>query len=67
MPNDAIWSSDASRVEADSSSRGASKVTVSLDDAPAVAAILDRYSIRPIQKEAALRGIADKIVVYELP
>ena len=36
-------------------------------DAPAVAAILDRESIKPIQKQAALRGIADKIVVYEIP
>ncbi len=35
--------------------------------APAVAAILDRESITPIQKQAALRGIADKIVVYEIP
>jgi class 3 adenylate cyclase len=34
---------------------------------PAVAAILDREAITPIQKQAALRGIADKIVVYELP
>src|SRR6202142_3499495 len=36
-------------------------------DAPAVAAILDREAITPIQKQAALRGIADKIVVYEIP
>src|ERR1700739_1502726 len=36
-------------------------------DAPGVAAILDKEAIRPIQKEAALRGIADKIVVYEIP
>jgi class 3 adenylate cyclase len=35
--------------------------------APAVAAILDREAITPIQKQAALRGIADKIVVYEIP
>src|SRR3954447_16468600 len=36
-------------------------------DSPAVATILEREAIKPIQKEAALRGIADKIVVYELP
>jgi len=36
-------------------------------EAPAVAAILDKQSIIPIQKQAALRGIADKIVVYEIP
>src|SRR6201996_8248867 len=35
--------------------------------APAVAAILDKAEITPIQKQAALRGIADKVVVYELP
>jgi class 3 adenylate cyclase len=34
---------------------------------PAVAAILEKAAIRPIKKEAALRGIADKIVVYEIP
>jgi class 3 adenylate cyclase len=32
-----------------------------------VAGILDREAIKPIQKEAALRGIADKLVVYEIP
>src|SRR6202008_2234475 len=36
-------------------------------DAPAVAAVLDREAITPIQKQAALRGIADKMVVYEIP
>jgi len=36
-------------------------------DAPGVAMILQREAITPIQKQAALRGIADKIVVYELP
>jgi len=35
-------------------------------EAPGVAAILDREAIRPIRKQAALRGIADKIVVYEI-
>ncbi len=42
-------------------------ITGPVIDAPAVAAILDREAIRPIQKQAALRGIADKIVVYEIP
>ncbi len=34
---------------------------------PAVATILEQAAIKPIQKHAALRGIADKIVVYEIP
>jgi class 3 adenylate cyclase len=42
-------------------------VTGPVIDAPAVAAILDRAAITPIRKQAALRGIADKIVVYEIP
>jgi class 3 adenylate cyclase len=42
-------------------------ITGPVIDAPGVAAILEREAIRPIQKEAALRGIADKIVVYEIP
>src|SRR3979411_2664591 len=42
-------------------------ITGPVIDVPAVAAILDREAITPIQKQAALRGIADKIVVYELP
>jgi class 3 adenylate cyclase len=36
-------------------------------DAPAVAEVLKQREIRPIQKHAALRGIADKMVVYEIP
>ncbi len=42
-------------------------ITGPVIDSPAVAAILEREAIKPIQKEAALRGIADKIVVYEIP
>jgi class 3 adenylate cyclase len=42
-------------------------VTGPVIDAPAVTAILDREAITPIQKQAALRGIADKIMVYEIP
>jgi class 3 adenylate cyclase len=42
-------------------------ITGPVIDSPAVAAILDKEAIRPIQKQAALRGIADKIVVYEIP
>ena len=42
-------------------------ITGPVIEAPAVAAILDKEAITPIQKRAALRGIADKIVVYEIP
>jgi class 3 adenylate cyclase len=42
-------------------------ITGPVIDAPGVAALLDQKSIKPIQKQAALRGIADKIVVYEIP
>jgi class 3 adenylate cyclase len=41
-------------------------ITGPVIDSPAVATILAREAIKPIQKEAALRGIADKIVVYEI-
>ena len=36
-------------------------------EVPAVSAILEERAIKPIQKEAALRGIADKVLVYEIP
>ncbi|HET7492352.1 MAG TPA: adenylate/guanylate cyclase domain-containing protein [Bradyrhizobium sp.] len=42
-------------------------VTGPVIDAPAVAAILEKQAITPIQKQAALRGIADKVLVYEIP
>jgi class 3 adenylate cyclase len=42
-------------------------ITGPVIETPGVATILEREAIRPIQKEAALRGIADKIVVYEIP
>jgi class 3 adenylate cyclase len=42
-------------------------ITGPVIDVPAVAALLDKEAIKPIQKQAALRGIADKIVVYEIP
>jgi class 3 adenylate cyclase len=42
-------------------------VTAPVIDSPAVASILENAKLRPIQKEAALRGIADKMVVYEIP
>src|SRR6266436_740763 len=42
-------------------------ITGPVIDAPAVAASLDKAAIKPIQKHAALRGIADKIIVYEIP
>ncbi len=42
-------------------------ITGPVIDSPAVATILENAKLRPIQKEAALRGIADKMVVYEIP
>jgi hypothetical protein len=30
-------------------------------------ALLKERAIKPIQKEAALRGISDKVMVYEIP
>ncbi len=56
----------ASRVQGLATSQ-AIHITGPVIDAPAVAAILDKEAITPIQKQAALRGIADKIVVYEIP
>src|SRR6202158_2697960 len=56
----------AARVQGLSTSQ-AIHITGPVIEAPAVAAILDKESIVPIQKQAALRGIADKIVVYEIP
>ncbi|MGH6702513.1 MAG: adenylate/guanylate cyclase domain-containing protein [Bradyrhizobium sp.] len=56
----------AARVQGLSTSH-AIHVTGSVIDVPAVTAILDKEAITPIQKQAALRGIADKMVVYEIP
>jgi class 3 adenylate cyclase len=42
-------------------------VTAPVIDAPGVATILEKQALKPIQKQAALRGIADKMVVYEIP
>jgi class 3 adenylate cyclase len=56
----------AARVQGLSNSH-AMHVTGPVIESPEVAGILHRASIEPIQKEAALRGIADKIVVYEIP
>jgi len=42
-------------------------ITAPVNDAPEVATILEKEAIKPIQKHAALRGIADKMVVYEIP
>jgi class 3 adenylate cyclase len=56
----------AARVQGLSTSH-AIHITGPVIDAPAVAAMLDKAAITPIQKHAALRGIADKIVVYEIP
>ncbi|MDR3489230.1 MAG: adenylate/guanylate cyclase domain-containing protein [Bradyrhizobium sp.] len=56
----------AARVQGLSTSH-AIHITGPVIDAPAVAEILDKEAITPIQKQAALRGIADKMVVYEIP
>src|ERR1700712_4195664 len=56
----------AARVQSLSTSQ-AIHVTSPIIEASAVAAILTKAAITPIQKQAALRGIADKIVVYEIP
>jgi class 3 adenylate cyclase len=56
----------ASRVQSLSTSQEI-HITGPVIDAPGVAKILEKEALRPIQKEAALRGIADKIVVYEIP
>jgi class 3 adenylate cyclase len=56
----------ASRVQSLSTSQEI-HVTAPVIEAPEVASILQRQAIRPIQKHAALRGIADKMVVYEIP
>jgi class 3 adenylate cyclase len=56
----------AARVQSLSTSREI-HITGPVLDAPAVASILEKEAIKPIQKQAALRGIADKMVVYEIP
>jgi class 3 adenylate cyclase len=56
----------AARVQGLSTSQ-AIHVTSPVISALAVEAILRKAEITPIQKHAALRGIADKIVVYEIP
>jgi len=56
----------AARVQGLSTSQ-AIHVTGPVIDTPAVAAILEKQAITPIQKKAALRGIADTVVVYEIP
>ena len=42
-------------------------ITAPVIESPGVVTILEKEEIRPIQKHAALRGIADKMVVYEIP
>jgi class 3 adenylate cyclase len=56
----------ASRVQSLSTSQEI-HVTAPVIDTPAVVSILEREAIKPIQKHAALRGIADKMLVYEIP
>ncbi len=42
-------------------------ITAPVVESPDVTALIEKASIKPIRKEAALRGIADKMVVYEIP
>ncbi|CCE07166.1 conserved hypothetical protein [Bradyrhizobium sp. STM 3843] len=42
-------------------------LTAPVIEAPGVIDILEKAHITPIQKRAALRGIADKMMVYEIP
>jgi class 3 adenylate cyclase len=42
-------------------------LTAPVIEAPGVTAILEKAHIMPIRKQAALRGIADKMMVYEIP
>ena len=56
----------AARVQGLSNSQ-AIHVTGPVISSPAVEAILRKAAITPIEKHAALRGITDKIVVYEIP
>jgi class 3 adenylate cyclase len=56
----------ASRVQSLSTSQEI-HITGPVIDAPGVATILEKEALRPIQKHAALRGIADKVLVYEIP
>jgi len=42
-------------------------ITEPVINAPEVGALIAREAIAPVRKEAALRGIADKMVVYEIP
>lgn len=56
----------AARMQGLSSSQ-AIHVTGAVISADAVEAMLSQNAITPIQKHAALRGIADKILVYEIP
>ena len=56
----------AARVQGLSTSQ-AIHVTGPVIEAPEVAALLEKAAINPVQKQAALRGIADKVVVYEIP
>jgi class 3 adenylate cyclase len=56
----------AARVQGLSNSQ-AIHVTGPVINADAVAAMLEKAAITPIEKHAALRGIADKMLVYEIP
>jgi class 3 adenylate cyclase len=56
----------AARVQGVSTAQ-AIHVTGSVRSAQAVEALLRDANLVPVEKHAALRGIADKVVVYEIP
>lgn len=56
----------ASRVQGLATSQ-AIHATGAVIDTDAVTAMLGQKAIKPIEKQAALRGIADKVLVYEIP
>ncbi len=56
----------AARVEAQTTSQ-AINVTGFIVSAPAVTAMLQKAGLAPIEKSVSLRGIADKVMLYEIP
>jgi class 3 adenylate cyclase len=56
----------AARVQGQATSQ-AINATGSVINEPAVAAILGKAGLTPSEKSVALRGITDKVVIYEIP
>jgi class 3 adenylate cyclase len=56
----------AARVQGQATSQ-AINTTGSVINEPAVAAILGKAGLTPSEKSVALRGITDKVVIYEIP